>query len=60
MRSLGHRLDMALILMLLLLILLLGGIGFSIHLLWIVAAVLFVFWLVGFAARGSGGRWYRW
>jgi hypothetical protein len=51
---------MALILILLLLILLLGGVGFSIHLLWIIAAVVFVVWLFGFAANSSGGRWYSW
>jgi len=36
-----------------------AGFGFAIHLLWIVAAVFFVFWLAGFAfSRGMrrGGR----
>lgn len=29
------------------------GVGFAVHLLWLVAAVFFVFWLAGFAfARG--------
>ena len=55
-----------LILLVLLLALLLGGLGFAAHLLWIIAAIVFVFWLIGFAlARGetAGGgrrRWYRW
>jgi hypothetical protein len=55
---------MGLILVVLLLALLLGGVGFAAHFLWIVAAVVLVFWLAGFAM--SGGRaegrrgWYRW
>lgn len=55
---------MGLILLVLLAALVLGGLGFAVHLLWIVAVIVFVFWLIGFAlARGetSGGRrWYRW
>jgi ABC-type dipeptide/oligopeptide/nickel transport system permease subunit len=57
---------MGLILLVLLLALVLGGLGFALHVLWIVAAVVFVGWLLGFAvARGelAGGRrarWYRW
>jgi len=56
---------MGLILLVLLLALLLGGLGFAVHLLWIVAVVVFIAWLVGFAfSRGEGAagrrRWYRW
>jgi len=56
---------MGIILLVLLLALLLGGLGFAVHVLWIVAVVVFLAWLIGFAvARGSasGGnaRWYRW
>ena len=52
---------MAIILAILLLALLFGAVGFVIHLLWIVAVVVFVLWLLGFLFRsGSGGRWYRW
>lgn len=56
---------MGVILAVLLLALILGGVGFALHWLWIIAAILFIFWLVGFAvARGeaSGARrgWYRW
>lgn len=47
-----------------LLVLLFFGLGFALHFLWFVAAVLFVFWLVGFAVgRGEsagGRRFYRW
>ena len=55
---------MALILLVLLAALVLGGLGFAVHLLWVIAAVVFFFWLIGFAlGRGatSGRRgWYRW
>lgn len=55
---------MGLILLVLLLAVLLGGLGFAVHVLWIVAAVVFVFWLVGFGfGRGASAgtrRWYRW
>jgi len=31
------------------------------HALWVVAVVLFIFWLLGFMVRGAeGARWYRW
>lgn len=47
-----------------LIVLLFFGLGFALHLLWIVAAVLFVLWLVGFAiGRGESSgsrRFYRW
>jgi hypothetical protein len=46
---------MGLIVVVLLLALLFAGLGFAIHLLWIVAAILFVFWLVGFAL-GKGRK----
>lgn len=55
---------MGVILLVLLLALLLGGLGFAAHVLWIVAAVVLIFWLVGFGvghghAEGARG-WYRW
>jgi hypothetical protein len=55
---------MGVIFLVLLLALILGGLGFAVHLLWFVAAIVLVFWLVGFAlgrghAEGSRG-WYRW
>jgi hypothetical protein len=53
---------MALVLLVLLLALLFVGIGFIAHVLWIVAVVLFVVWLVGWligAVEGGGRRrWY--
>ena len=52
---------MAVILFALLLTLVFFGLGFTAHLLWIVAAVLLIAWLAGFGFRsGSGARWYRW
>jgi hypothetical protein len=48
----------------LLLVLLFFGLGFALHLLWIVAVILFVAWLIGLViGRGeSAGRnhFYRW
>ncbi len=53
-----------LVLLALLLVILFFGLGFALHVLWIVAAVLFILWLIGFAVgRGeSAGRnhFYRW
>jgi hypothetical protein len=55
---------MALILIVLLLALLLGGLGFAVHILWWIALVVLVIWVVGFLVRvgegGSRSRWYRW
>ena len=57
---------MLLIVAVLLLALLLGGLGFAIHVLWWIALVILVLWLLGFlfrTAEGAGGRrrrWYRW
>jgi len=52
------------LLVVLLLALLLFGAGFALHLLWVVAVVVLVLWLLGFLVRapraGSRGRWYRW
>lgn len=52
---------MGLVLLVFLLALLFGGLGFAVHALWIIAVILFLFWVIGFFMRGtSGGRWYRW
>ena len=48
------------VLLALLLIVLVFGLGFAIKALWIVAFVLLIAWLVGFVARGTDRRWYRW
>jgi hypothetical protein len=55
---------MALILLVLLLAILFGAVGFAVHLLWIIALVILVLWLLGFLVRvgegSSRSRWYRW
>ncbi len=57
---------MGVILAVLILALILGGLGFAAHVLWWIALVVFVAWLVGFGfseGAGTGGRrrWYgRW
>jgi hypothetical protein len=52
------------LLLALLLVLIFFGAGFALHLLWIVAVVLLVLWIVGFAmGRGEDAgrnRFYRW
>ncbi|WP_441245584.1 hydrophobic protein [Kitasatospora sp. McL0602] len=53
------------LLLVLLLALILFGAGFALEVLWWVAIVVLVVWLLGFVARGtssagSRGRWYRW
>jgi hypothetical protein len=56
---------MAIILAVLLLALILGGLGFAVHVLWWIALIVLVLWLLGFffTGAGTGGsrrRWYRW
>jgi hypothetical protein len=52
---------MALILLVLILAIVVGGLGFALHALWWIAAIILLFWLIGFAFRaGEGSRWYRW
>jgi hypothetical protein len=55
---------MALVLLVLLLALLLGGLGFAVHILWWIALIVLVVWVLGFLIRvgegGSRSRWYRW
>jgi hypothetical protein len=63
--AMGYVTDTALILLVLLLALVFAGIGFAVHLLWIVAVIVFVAWLVGWAfARGETATrrqwWGRW
>jgi hypothetical protein len=53
------------LLVVLLLALLLGGLGFAVHVLWWIAIIVLVVWLVGFVFGSAGGgarrgRWYRW
>jgi hypothetical protein len=62
--SYRKELPMGIILLVLLLALILGGLGFAVHILWWIALIVLVLWLVGFVVRAgegtSRGRWYRW
>ena len=50
----AERSTKMLILLALLVVLLFAGLGFAVHFLWILAAIFFVIWLVGFAlGRGE-------
>lgn len=53
-----------LLILALLLVLILFGAGFAVHLLWILAAIFLVIWVIGFAiGRGEGAgshRFFRW
>lgn len=51
----GYMWSMGLILILLLVALIFAGVGFAVHLFWIVAIVFFIAWLVGLLV-GSGRR----
>jgi hypothetical protein len=56
---------MGVIFLVLLLALIFAGLGFAVHLLWIVAVIVFFAWLIGWAlGRGESAgrrRWYgRW
>ena len=48
------------LLVFLLLVAVLFGAGAAVHLLWWIALIALAVWLVGFLARPTGGRWYRW
>ncbi len=49
------------LLIVLLLAALLFGIGFAVHLLWIVAVIVLAVWLIGFVVgRRHKTRWYAW
>ncbi|MES9537984.1 hydrophobic protein [Spirillospora sp. NPDC049024] len=54
-----------LMILVLLLALILFGVGFTLKVLWILAAIVLILWLLGFVVRSTGpsgrrGRWYRW
>jgi hypothetical protein len=51
------------ILIALLVVLILGGLGFALHVLWWLALIALVLWLLGFVFRSGStrrGSWYRW
>jgi hypothetical protein len=39
---------------------LLFGLGFTVKVLWYVALIMLIIWLIGFFAHGPERRWYRW
>ena len=52
---------MSIVVLVLVIALALFALGFVVKLLWVLAAIILVIWLVGFVARGAeGSRWYRW
>ncbi|MFA5787152.1 MAG: hydrophobic protein, partial [Actinomycetota bacterium] len=51
---------MGALLLVLLLTLVLFGLGFTLKILWLVALVLLVVWLVGVIRPAQGRRFYRW
>jgi len=44
----------------LILVALLFGLGAAVHTLFWVAIIALAIWVIGFALRPSGGRWYYW
>ncbi len=48
------------LLLFLLLVAILFGLGAAVHLLWILAVIALILWVVGFLFRPRGGRWYYW
>jgi uncharacterized membrane protein YecN with MAPEG domain len=54
---------MVALIVLLLILALFGGLGFAVHVLWIILIVALVLWALGFLLRGAEGggrRWYYW
>ncbi len=49
-----------LVIAVLLLALILGGLGFAVHFLWIIAVIAFLIWLIGFFVARAERRWYHW
>ena len=51
---------MVALILFLILIAILFGVGVAVHWLFILAAIALIIWLIGFAFRPRGGRWYYW
>lgn len=51
---------MGLIIAVLILAILLGLGGLVVHVLWYLAVIVLIVWLLGFLVRVGTGRWYRW
>ncbi len=39
---------------------LLFGLGFALHVLWWIALIFLIFWVIGLAIRPRGKHWYYW
>jgi energy-coupling factor transporter transmembrane protein EcfT len=52
-------LTLGLILLVLLVALIFAGLGIALHVLWVIAAILLVVWLLGFLVSGAEHSWYR-
>lgn len=50
---------MGLILLVLLVVLIFAALGIALHVLWVIAGVLLVIWLLGFLVSGAEHSWYR-
>jgi len=50
----------AALILFLILIAILFGAGTAVHALWWIAIIALALWLIGFAFRPRGGRWYYW
>ncbi len=50
---------LGLILIVLLLVLVLAGAGIALHVLWVIAGILLVIWLLGFLVSGAEHSWYQ-
>jgi hypothetical protein len=48
-----------LILLVLLVVLIFAALGIALHVLWVIAGVLLVIWLLGFLVSGAEHSWYR-
>ena len=53
-------LTVAALLVFLLIVALLFGLGVAVHALLWIAIIALIVWVIGFAFRPSGGRWYYW
>src|ERR1700730_11961276 len=56
----GRTSDMCVLFAFLAFTALLFGLGFALHVLWWIAFIFLIFWLIGLAIRPRGGRWSYW
>ena len=51
---------MVALILFLILVAILFGVGVAVHWLFILAIIALIIWLIGFAFRPRGGRWFYW